>query len=67
MDLKEIRFRKNITQWELAFQSGVPQSRISLVENGYPASDREKFALINALQIKDSEIDWPKQQNRRSE
>ena len=36
MDLREARFKRRITQWALSKISNVHQSRISLIENGFP-------------------------------
>lgn len=48
--LRELRVIPHISQWELALQSGVKQSRISLIENFLvKASTREKIKLSTAL------------------
>lgn len=59
MDLRELRFRKRISQWELSRTSGVHQSRISLIENCFstPTND-EKNKLAKALGLKPGEIEW---------
>jgi len=42
MELREARFKRGITQYSLSKITGVHQSRISLIENGYKASEKEK-------------------------
>jgi len=60
MELREARFRKRISQWELSKLTHVHQSRISLIENGHKANEKEKQALAKALNMKIEEIDWPR-------
>jgi transcriptional regulator with XRE-family HTH domain len=57
--LKEIRFRKGLTQWQLERMSTVWQSRISLIEHGLPAKKRERLRLAQALGLKEQDITWP--------
>lgn len=59
MDLREIRFKKRLSQWDIQKLSGVYQSRISLIERGYvrPSED-EKKAITDALGMEAEEIDW---------
>lgn len=59
MDLQEARFKRRITQWSLSKISNVHQSRISLIENGDKASERERNALAKGLGVKVEDIDWP--------
>lgn len=59
MDLREARFKTRISQWELAKQTGVFQSRISLIENGHPAKEKEKVKISKALNLLPDRIDWP--------
>jgi len=44
VSLREIRFQKRINQWDLALQTGMSQSKISLFERGYlnPKEDEKK-------------------------
>ena len=60
MELKEARFKRRLTQWSLSKITNVHQSRISLIENGYKASENEKKALAKGLSMKVEDIDWPK-------
>jgi transcriptional regulator with XRE-family HTH domain len=57
--LREIRFRKRISQWELSRISGVHQSRISLIENGHSPKSDERERLVKQLKINISDIEWP--------
>ncbi|RZB38012.1 MAG: hypothetical protein SRB2_00358 [Desulfobacteraceae bacterium Eth-SRB2] len=59
MDLREIRFKKRKTQYDICKFSGVPQSKISLIERGYASPTRkEKLAIAKALEVDSKEIDW---------
>jgi predicted transcriptional regulator len=59
MDLREARFKRGITQWSLSKITNVHQSRISLIENGDKASEKEKEVLAKGLGVKVEDIDWP--------
>lgn len=59
MDLKEARFKRGISQWELSKQSSVHQSRISLIENGHTPRGDEKVRLAKELKFDPRDIDWP--------
>ena len=59
MDLREARFKQRITQWALSKISNIHQSRISLIENGDKASERERNALAKGLGMKVEDIAWP--------
>ena len=59
MELREARFKRRITQWSLSKIANVHQSRISLIENGDKASEREKKALAKGMGVKVEDIDWP--------
>ena len=51
--LREIRFFKQIIQSRLTLKTGIPQSRISLIENGLvEPSDDEKKRIAKALNVK---------------
>lgn len=56
--LKDIRIKvKEMSQWKLAQESKVHQSRISLIENGLvEATEDEKKKLAKALNVPVSEI-----------
>jgi transcriptional regulator with XRE-family HTH domain len=55
--LRDIRVIKRVTQFQLRLLSGIHQSRISLIENGFiePRSD-ERQRLAKALGVKQEEI-----------
>jgi DNA-binding XRE family transcriptional regulator len=55
--LREVRFLKRMSQWNLAILLGVHQSRISLLENGYvePREDERK-KIAKALGVRMEEI-----------
>jgi len=49
-NLKDLRLSMGLNQYELANMSGVHQSRVSLIENGYvTATVSEKERLAKAL------------------
>ena len=58
MDLKEARFQKKLTQFDLRIKTGIHQSKISNFERGYlkPNKDEKKL-LAKALGIKASDLD----------
>ena len=57
MTLREVRFFKKFNQWDISVKTGIPQSKISLFENGYlePKED-EKKKIAKVLGYKVSEI-----------
>ena len=60
MNLREARFKKRLTQYDLVKMAGIPQSKISLIERGYVSPTRnEKHAIAKALQVDPKEIVWP--------
>lgn len=59
MELREVRFHKRLSQWDLAKIANVHQSRISLIENGHAPKEREKQALAKSLHMKTEQIAWP--------
>ena len=50
MTLREVRFFKGLNQYDIALKTGIPQSKISLIERGYlkPKND-EKEKIAKAL------------------
>ena len=55
--LREFRIAPRISQWQLAIDSGVKQSRISLIENLLvKPTMREKIKLSEALNKKLEEV-----------
>ena len=60
MDLFEARAKKRLTQWDLNKMTGIHQSRISLLENGYVTPTLKEMVLIaDVLGLEVADIDWP--------
>jgi len=59
MYLEELRFKKKVTQWRLALLTGMSQSKISLIEQGFvsPGAD-EKIRIAKALQFKPDDLEF---------
>lgn len=57
MTLKEARFFKGLNQWDISVKTGIPQSKLSLIERGYiePRED-EKRKIAKVLGCKVAEI-----------
>lgn len=57
MTLKEARFFKGLNQWDVSIKTGIPQSKLSLIERGYviPRED-EKKKIAKALNCQVKEI-----------
>jgi DNA-binding XRE family transcriptional regulator len=57
MSLFEYRAKKRLTQWDVRKATGIHQSKISLIENGYvnPSED-EKIKIATALGVNVKEI-----------
>ena len=57
MTLREARFFKGLNQWDISFKTGIPQSKLSLIERGYvdPRKD-EKKKIAKALNCKVEDI-----------
>ena len=56
MTLREARFFKGLSQWDISLKTGIPQSKISLFERGYllPREDeREKLAEVLSCEESD--------------
>ena len=57
MKLREARFKKGLTQWDLRLRTGIHQTKISLIERGYVVPrDDEKLKLANALHCRESDL-----------
>lgn len=60
MDLVIARAKKRVTQWDLRRETGIHQSRVSLIERGYVVpTQKEKEMIANVLGFKVAEIEWP--------
>lgn len=58
--LREIRFKKRTSQWLLAKETDIPQSRISLIENGLVRpKDKEMKLISDAMSVKIEDV-FPK-------
>ena len=56
MNLREARFKKDMTQFDLRILTGIHQSRISYIERGYIVPrDDEKLKIEDALGLR---ISW---------
>jgi len=57
MTLREARFFKGLNQWDISVKTGIPQSKLSLIERGYvnPKED-EKRRIAKVLGCKVEEI-----------
>ncbi|MCK5219840.1 helix-turn-helix transcriptional regulator [bacterium] len=59
MDLREARFKKKLTQFDLCIKTGIQQSKISHFERGYLAPrDEERKRIAKALGVKASDLNW---------
>jgi transcriptional regulator with XRE-family HTH domain len=57
MNVRESRFKNDLTQYDLSLMSGIHQSRISLIESGYVLpTDEEKRKLAAALGVDPGEL-----------
>lgn len=59
MNLREARFKRHLTQFDLRLKTGIHQSKISLFENAYlvPCDDEKKH-MAEALGFKAGDLDW---------
>lgn len=52
MTLREARFLKGLNQYDLSLKTGISQSKISLIENGYlNPKEQEKKKIARALRF----------------
>jgi transcriptional regulator with XRE-family HTH domain len=64
--LKKVRFERRLTQCGLMLKTGIPQSRISLIENGYYSPTPEEARRITkALNLKVGEMVFPKNEAKK--
>ena len=60
MTLKEARFKKGMTQYELWRLTGITAPRISLAERGFVfLKKREREVIACALGVPTEQIEWP--------
>lgn len=61
MKLREARFFKGFTQWDMALHSGISATRISLMERGYILPTySERKSLADALGIGINDLHFEK-------
>ena len=59
MNLREARFKRQFTQYHLVLKTGIPQSKISLIERGFiEPREAEKIKIARALHLKTNQIEW---------
>ena len=59
MKLKEARFKKGLTQWDLKTRTGIHQTKISLIERGYVVPrDDERLRLAKALHCRQQDLSF---------
>jgi len=57
MSLREARFFKGLNQWDISVKTGIPQSKLSLVERGYiDLREDEKKKIAKVLDCKVANI-----------
>lgn len=49
MNIRDLRKKRNWTQYDLEFESGVSQAVISRIERGAKPTDKQRELIINAL------------------
>ena len=54
--MKIERIKRGLRQTDLFLQTGIPQWRISLIENGMPPKPGERQKLAEALGISEDEV-----------
>lgn len=58
MDLREARFKKSYTQFDLCLKTGISQTKISHFERGYLVpSDEERARIAKALGVRPDDLD----------
>ena len=56
MSLRETRFFKGLNQWDISVKTGIPQSKLSLVERGYidlREDEKKKIAKVLGCKVAD--------------
>jgi len=57
MTLREARFFKGLNQWDISVKTGIPQSKLSLIERGYiDPKEEEKRKIAKVLGCKVTEV-----------
>lgn len=63
MNLRELRFQKKYSQWDVSVLSHIPQPKISLIEKGYiepKPNELKKLADIFKVDPNDIELTRPR-------
>lgn len=64
MDLREARFHKRLSQYDIALRAGIPQSRVSLAERGYTSfNDKEKKKIAEIVGVPVGEL-FPEEEGK---
>jgi transcriptional regulator with XRE-family HTH domain len=64
MDLRIARLSKKFSQWQISRFTGINQTKVSLIENGFVSPSREeKERIAKALALTVDEIKWTEFQN----
>jgi len=62
MELRDARYKRRLSQWNLAKIANVHQSRISLIENAFVRpKNSEKKQLSKGLGVRPEQIRWPEE------
>ena len=57
MSLRTVRFFKKMSQWDIAKITGIPQSKVSLIERGYiKPKEQEIEKFVKALNCEREEL-----------
>ena len=66
MELLEARVKKRITQWDIAVETGISQTKLSLIERGYVMpSEKERSLISGVVGCGEDEIKWPKKREMK--
>jgi hypothetical protein len=60
MTIQELRFKRRLTQWELAILCGFSQGKLSYIERGLlPAKAWDQKSIADKLGVSPEDIEWP--------
>ena len=55
--MKELRFFKGLSQWQIRMVTGISQAKLSLIERGYIVpQEEEKKKIAAALNVRPEEV-----------
>lgn len=49
MNLRELRFRQKLSQWDVALLSGISQTKICLMERGYITPQKNELEKLSSI------------------